>query len=670
MRNHKIIASFLICMLLLTAGTAVSAAEMHQATIDSITVSGTSVTVNGTVRAVDGVVKSGQQVTMFVLEPGMDAEQITPQDFIDNLSSIGETMLTTTTGTDGSFTFQFTQPSSAAFGLFPLYVGGTFIQTPCRSEYYYVQRSIEETIINAVNAASSAEQMAQVLDTEMTAGGSTATYKEILTLTENAGYDNLADKTNVLSALVNKGFQSADAIRVTFNEAVAVERVNQAGSVSEMQAVIAEQSSQLQLDLGQAFAAVTDKDAVYQALLNQGFASTAEIAQAFDRAAAVQLQEEHPIAHPDISLSGGSGSSGKIIPVALQFSQDFAIDGFYIHMRYDAENLRVPDKSDIVINPEFAKSENGKTQSVDISGDGEITVSVSSVASPAMCSVKELLTANMTIASNADAGKYPVTVDGYFTVFDDNLGLLRKVYIDTESAGITVSASHSTGGSGGGGTGGGGGIGGNLVPSNPVTPDVDTEPEPDEPAPVVFADAQSIPSWAKVMVEQLTQKQIINGIANEHGALEFRPGDPVTRAQFVKMLVLAFDLGETGEGDVSFDDVTEADWYYPYIAGAVNAGIVNGIGDNLFGADINISRQDMAVMLDRVLDAKGLQLDPVITPVVFEDEAEIASYARESIRELQSARILEGSEGHFYPNRSATRAESAKVIYELMVRSK
>ncbi len=665
MKTKKIIASFLICTLLLATGIAGSAAEIHEAVIDSVAVSGTNVTVNGTVRAVDGVVKSGQQVTMYVLKPGTDVEQISPQDFIGNLSSIGETMLTTTTGRDGSFTFQFTQPSSAAFGLFPIYVGGTFIQTPCKSEFYYVQQSIETVIVQAVNAAGSAEQMAQVLETAMTAGGSTATYQEILTLTDNVGYEKLADKTKVLSALVNKNFQSADAIRKAFNEAVAVERVNQAASISEIQTVIAEQNSLLKLDLGQSFEAVADKDAVYGALFGQPFTAAAEIAQAFDQAVAMQLQDEQPIEHPDIRLTAGSGSGGKIIPVVFKFDEAFAINGFYFDIQYDSENLQVSDVSDVVINPAFDKAD-GKDSRVEIDGDGHITASVSSDTEPEMCSVTEMLTANVTIANRADAGRYPVTIDGYFTVFDSVLGFLRKIYV-TESANITVSASHSVSG---GGTGGGGGAGGNLVPSNPVTPDVDTEPEPDENLPVVFADEQSIPSWAKAMVGQLAQKQIINGIANENGQLEFRPDDPVTRAQFVKMLVLAFDLGESADTAVSFDDVTEADWYYPYIAGAVNAGIIEGMGDHLFGADMNISRQDMAVMLGRVMDAKDIQLDPVITPMVFGDEAEIASYARESIKELQSARILEGSEGNFYPNRSATRAESAKVIYELMVRSK
>ena len=59
----------------------------------------------------------------------------------------------------------------------------------------------------------------------------------------------------------------------------------------------------------------------------------------------------------------------------------------------------------------------------------------------------------------------------------------------------------------------------------------------------------------------------------------FRPEQPITRAEFVKMAV-ACDTLSTGEA--SFTDVPEGYWAEDYIATAVEAGWIDGYGGNIF----------------------------------------------------------------------------------------
>ena len=72
------------------------------------------------------------------------------------------------------------------------------------------------------------------------------------------------------------------------------------------------------------------------------------------------------------------------------------------------------------------------------------------------------------------------------------------------------------------------------------------------------------------------------------------------------MIVLA--SGFALEGAADFTDAASDGWYLPYLGTAVEKGIVGGLGDGRFGIGMNISRQDMAVMVKRALDAKGIVL--------------------------------------------------------------
>ena len=229
------------------------------------------------------------------------------------------------------------------------------------------------------------------------------------------------------------------------------------------------------------------------------------------------------------------------------------------------------------------------------------------------------------------------------------------------------------GSTGGGATGGtvidrptGGGGGGGMAASAPKAEkpaDKEENEEPETPdTPVVpegtFSDVASV-EWAKESIEALADKGILNG----KGDGKFAPNDNVTREEFVKIIVVAFDLNDA-EASSDFADVSKDSWSYSYVASAAKLGIVSGDGAS-FNPKAGISRQDMAVIIHRVFEHLGAEIKG--EAVAFDDNAEISEYAKAAVEALTAAGIINGmGDGTFAPAGTVTRAQAAKVVYGLL----
>ncbi len=178
----------------------------------------------------------------------------------------------------------------------------------------------------------------------------------------------------------------------------------------------------------------------------------------------------------------------------------------------------------------------------------------------------------------------------------------------------------------------------------------------------VFTDLGSV-EWARVAITTLAQKGVINGKGNQ----KFAPLDKVTREEFVKMILVAFDI-ETDPAELKFEDVDKNAWYYTYVAQAVSYGIINGISDTEFGTGKNITRQDAAVILSRAIEKdKFVELYTVDTNFKFNDIDKVSDYASSAVEALGKAKIFSGKENNMFdPFGQATRAEAAMILYNLL----
>ncbi len=216
---------------------------------------------------------------------------------------------------------------------------------------------------------------------------------------------------------------------------------------------------------------------------------------------------------------------------------------------------------------------------------------------------------------------------------------------------------------GGGSGGGGGGSRGNAVNTvNPGAAIVENKTEiPDVKEEFVrYNDIDSV-TWAATAINELTKEGIVSGDGNG----TFRPNDNVTREEFAKMLVSALDMVDEN-ASCGFDDVGKNDWFYKYVASAYTAGIVNGISETEFGVKRNITRQEMAAMSARALE-RYKKAAEIRTGITFEDDEMIADWAKGAVDTLYRAGIMSGTDGgNFEPEKIATRAQAAVVIYNLI----
>lgn len=126
-----------------------------------------------------------------------------------------------------------------------------------------------------------------------------------------------------------------------------------------------------------------------------------------------------------------------------------------------------------------------------------------------------------------------------------------------------------------------------------------------------FNDIQS--HWAKESILSMEAKGWMKGTSD----ISFSPNDSLTRAQGATILVRALGLSEKNEVVTSFTDVANNHWAKKEIEIASQYGIVTGYEDGSYRPDKPISREEMAVMLDRILSnlndnrVKGLNYDDV-----------------------------------------------------------
>ena len=115
--------------------------------------------------------------------------------------------------------------------------------------------------------------------------------------------------------------------------------------------------------------------------------------------------------------------------------------------------------------------------------------------------------------------------------------------------------------------------------------------------------------WCNNAISTLTNGGILKGYKDG----SFRAGEPITRAEFATMAVRFFQV--TYDGPNQFSDI-DGHWAADYINCAAAAGIILGYQDGTFRPDLDITRAQAIVIINRVLQRhpdKDHLLDDMIT---------------------------------------------------------
>lgn len=157
--------------------------------------------------------------------------------------------------------------------------------------------------------------------------------------------------------------------------------------------------------------------------------------------------------------------------------------------------------------------------------------------------------------------------------------------------------------------------------------------------------------WAEASINRLLAMGAVSGYPDG----SFKPDNPISRAEFIMVLVKAFQL--EGPGGRVYDD-TGGHWAKDYISIATSHDIVKGYSDTIFGPDDYITREQMAVMI-----CKAAGISFLTEETGFADRGSISGWARGAVGAAARDKIINGYPDNTYqPMRTATRAEAATVI--------
>ncbi|OBZ12031.1 hypothetical protein A8L34_17120 [Bacillus sp. FJAT-27264] len=177
-----------------------------------------------------------------------------------------------------------------------------------------------------------------------------------------------------------------------------------------------------------------------------------------------------------------------------------------------------------------------------------------------------------------------------------------------------------------------------------------------QPAPA-FADI--IGHWAESYIRDAVGNKLVSGYPDG----TFKPGSPVTRAEFTVMLINGLKLEKTGSVPPFSDQSKFGAWAQEAIATAAEAGLVSGYKDNSFRPDSRITRAEMAVMIARALD---LTTDSGAMTSLADDTA-IPQWAKGAVEAMHKLEIVNGrSDDKFVPNDTATRAEAVVMLLRML----
>jgi hypothetical protein len=145
-----------------------------------------------------------------------------------------------------------------------------------------------------------------------------------------------------------------------------------------------------------------------------------------------------------------------------------------------------------------------------------------------------------------------------------------------------------------------------------------------------------------------------NGLFNGTSATTFSPNVPMTRAMLITVLARV-DGVDTDGGET---------WYEKAVAWGVENEITDGTNPNG-----NVTREQVAAILFRYMEYKGVNIPVTQQYIIFADEAEISDYAKNAVQTLNKLGIINGvGENRIAPKGNATRAQVAAMLHRFALK--
>jgi hypothetical protein len=199
-------------------------------------------------------------------------------------------------------------------------------------------------------------------------------------------------------------------------------------------------------------------------------------------------------------------------------------------------------------------------------------------------------------------------------------------------------------------------------PDIAVLPPAPTAPTPTEA--IEFSDVTAS-SWARSSIERLKQRNVVVGFPDR----TFRPNRYATRGEFAAMLEKVFDR-ENSNSTQDFKDLLTPHWAVSAIKNVAKTGILKGYPAKDFRPDQPVTRAEALVALSTALQLK-IPSTPTKSLEAYLDSDQVLDYALPKVAAAQEAGLVVGysKEKLLVPNKPATRAELATMLSQALTLS-
>lgn len=201
-----------------------------------------------------------------------------------------------------------------------------------------------------------------------------------------------------------------------------------------------------------------------------------------------------------------------------------------------------------------------------------------------------------------------------------------------------------------------------TMPASAVTVTGSFKAETPAPAALPFSDVKS-GNWFYDAVKYAYEQGLMTGTS----ATTFAPNGTMNRAMIVTVLY-RLEKSPAVTGASKFTDVPAGQWYSDAVAWAAANKIVNGYDETTFGPMNAVTREQMAAILFRYEQYKGLEnvtLEENLNR--FPDQNKISAYAIPALQWAVGQKIINGNaDGTLDPTGTATRAQVAQIFTNLL----
>ncbi len=166
--------------------------------------------------------------------------------------------------------------------------------------------------------------------------------------------------------------------------------------------------------------------------------------------------------------------------------------------------------------------------------------------------------------------------------------------------------------------------------------------------------------WAQSAINTWSDRGVVNG----DDAGNFRPGDPITRAETAKLIDNLIGFQKTS--NKKFSDVAADAWYAPSVTKLYAAEVITGYEDGTIRPGNSISRQEAAVIIGRAFAIETKKVDLGIL-AQFGDSNLIQDWAKPVVAFMAEKGFIQGDDtGNFRPGDPITRAEVVTILNNMV----